>query len=62
MLNVTSSVAGSVFVEELDDVDSMPSRTCDTVHVFYVKTGQCRTEQILSNVVRLTGRCLRVYW
>lgn len=39
------------FSADLEALDSMGSRTCDTVHVFYVKAGQKTTREILHNVV-----------
>lgn len=38
------------FCHDLEVLDSMSSRTCDTVHVFYVRAGQKTAEEILSNV------------
>ncbi|XP_069691801.1 ral GTPase-activating protein subunit beta isoform X2 [Periplaneta americana] len=38
------------FCRDLETLDSMSSRTCDTVHVFYVRAGQKTAEEILSNV------------
>ena len=39
------------FALDLEALDHMSARTCDTVHVFYVKAGQNTPEFILSNVV-----------
>jgi hypothetical protein len=39
------------FCRDLEALDNMSSRTCDTVHVFYVRAGQKTSEEILSNVV-----------
>jgi hypothetical protein len=39
------------FCRDLEALDNMSSRTCDTVHVFYVRAGQKTAEEILSNVV-----------
>ncbi|PSN44105.1 Ral GTPase-activating protein subunit beta [Blattella germanica] len=39
------------FCRELEALDSISSRTCDTVHVFYVRAGQKTAEEILSNVI-----------
>lgn len=39
------------FCADLENLDHMSPRTCDTVHIFYVKTGQKSAEAILSNVV-----------
>ncbi|PNF19188.1 hypothetical protein B7P43_G09608, partial [Cryptotermes secundus] len=38
------------FCHDLEVLDNMSSRTCDTVHVFYVRAGQKTAEEILSNV------------
>ena len=42
------------FATDLEGLDHISSRTCDTVHVFYVKSGQTTPEAILSNVVSLS--------
>lgn len=42
------------FCRDLEILDNMSSRTCDTVHVFYVRAGQKTAEEILSNVVSYT--------
>jgi len=42
------------FCHDLEVLDNMSSRTCDTVHVFYVRAGQKTAEEILSNVVSYT--------
>lgn len=39
------------FCHDLEILDNMSSRTCDTVHVFYVRAAQKTAEEILSNVV-----------
>lgn len=39
------------FCQDLEALDSMSSRTCDTVHVFYVRAGQKTPEEILANVL-----------
>jgi hypothetical protein len=39
------------FCRDLEELDNMSSRTCDTVHVFYVRAGQKTAEEILRNVV-----------
>jgi len=41
------------FGTELDTLDCTSCRTTDTVHVFYVRAGQKKAEEILSNVVCL---------
>ncbi|XP_021916328.1 ral GTPase-activating protein subunit beta isoform X3 [Zootermopsis nevadensis] len=38
------------FCRDLEALDNMSSRTCDTVHVFYVRAGQKTPQEILSNV------------
>lgn len=40
------------FAIDLEGLDHISARTCDTVHVFYVKSGQSTPEAIVSNVVR----------
>lgn len=40
------------FCMDLETLDNISPRTCDTVHVFYVKAGQKSASEILSNVVR----------
>lgn len=49
MVAVDSKVPG--FISELETLDSTSCRTCDTVHVFYVRAGQKFKEEILANVV-----------
>ena len=39
------------FLSDLHQLDSVPSRTSETVHVFYVKSGQKLPLEILNNVV-----------
>ena len=40
------------FCAELESLDHISPRTCDTVHVFYVKAGQKNSAEIVSNMVR----------
>lgn len=40
------------FCTDLETLDNISPRTCDTVHIFYVKAGQKAASEILSNVVR----------
>ena len=40
------------FIADLDMLDATSHRTCDTVHIFYVRAGQRKAEDILGNVVR----------
>lgn len=40
------------FCLDLETLDNISSRTCDTVYIFYVKAGQKTPTEILSNVVR----------
>ncbi len=42
------------FVGDVEALDKMSPRTSDTVHVFYIKSGQKTKEEILSNVVSRT--------
>nr|CAD7256268.1 unnamed protein product [Timema shepardi] len=44
-----SSVPG--FSQDLESLDSMSPRSCDTVHVFYVRAGQRTPDEILANVM-----------
>lgn len=39
------------FCADLESLDQTSPRTCDTVHVFYVKTGQRTVQDILANSV-----------
>ncbi|XP_015122062.1 ral GTPase-activating protein subunit beta isoform X3 [Diachasma alloeum] len=39
------------FCADLESLDNTNSRTCDTVHIFYVKSGQRAPGDILSNVL-----------
>ena len=42
------------FIQDLDSLDATSHRTCDTVHIFYVRAGQRKAEDILGNVVSVT--------
>ena len=53
---VMLDTADSGFVADLEHLDSMSCRIYDTVHVFYVKSGQKMPFEILSNVV--CGYCI----
>lgn len=46
--------SANVFSRELDDLDLSGPRSHDTVFVFYVKSGQKLTSEILSNTVKIT--------
>ncbi|XP_066599368.1 ral GTPase-activating protein subunit beta isoform X2 [Prorops nasuta] len=39
------------FCSDLDTLDNISPRTCDTAHIFYVKAGQKTASEILSNVL-----------
>lgn len=39
------------FCQDLEALDRLGNRTHDTLHVFYVRSGQKTAEEILSNVV-----------
>ena len=39
------------FVQDLEALDRLSPRTSDTVHLFYVRSGQSHAEEILKNVV-----------
>ncbi|KAK0179173.1 hypothetical protein PV327_007988 [Microctonus hyperodae] len=43
------------FCTDLERLDHISSRTCDTVHIFYVKSGQKNATQILANVQHKSG-------
>ena len=45
------------YFDTLDNLDHLPTRTGDTLLVFYVGAGQNKVEEILANVVRLTHLC-----
>ncbi len=47
MLDTTDSR----FQSDLTQLDAIPCRTADTMHIFYVKNGQKMPFEILSNVV-----------
>lgn len=38
------------FINDLDVLDKMSPRTCDTVHVFYVRVGQSTEQEIIENM------------
>lgn len=38
------------FSNDLQILDKMSSRTCDTIHIFYVKVGQTTEEEIIGNM------------
>lgn len=38
------------FSKDLNILDSMSSRTCDTVHIFYIRSQQTNAEDIVRNV------------
>ena len=44
--------ASASFLRDLDTLDCLSNRTHDTLHVFYMRSGQKTAEEILSNVVR----------
>lgn len=46
------------FASELEQLDKMSPRTCDTVHIFYVKTGQTTDNEIISNLEELNVHTL----
>lgn len=41
------------FFKEIEVLDKMEPRTCDTCHVFYVRAGQSHHKGILANVVSI---------
>ncbi|XP_075220156.1 ral GTPase-activating protein subunit beta isoform X3 [Lycorma delicatula] len=48
---VALDTSHSSFCGDLQALDDIGSRTCDTCHIFYVRAGQKQPEQILSNVI-----------
>lgn len=48
---IALDATASGFCLDLEALDFMSSRTCDTVHVFYVRAGQKTPGEILANVV-----------
>lgn len=48
------------FFRDLDDLDLTGPRSHDTVFIYYVKSGQKFSNEILSNTVRATFVFLRV--
>ncbi|KAK6624852.1 hypothetical protein RUM44_011716 [Polyplax serrata] len=52
LIMLDTSIPG--FCTDLEALDSISSRTCDTVHVFYVRTGQKNVQEILFNVTTST--------
>ncbi|XP_063235788.1 ral GTPase-activating protein subunit beta isoform X2 [Bacillus rossius redtenbacheri] len=49
LIALDSSMPG--FSQDLEALDSISPRTCDTVHLFYVRAGQRTPEEILANVL-----------
>ncbi|XP_014219177.1 ral GTPase-activating protein subunit beta isoform X2 [Copidosoma floridanum] len=49
LIALDPTIAG--FASDLESLDHISARTCDTVHVFYVKAGQASPEAILTNVL-----------
>ncbi|XP_060532463.1 ral GTPase-activating protein subunit beta isoform X4 [Cylas formicarius] len=49
------------FCKDLDELDHMSSRTCDTVHLFYVRSQQARAQDILDNMSQ-TDRVSAVFF
>lgn len=50
----------SGFALDLESLDHTSARTCDTVHIFYVKAGQSAPEAILANVVSFLNCCFKI--
>lgn len=38
------------FCKDLSALDSLSPRTCDTVHIFYVRSGQTTAQDIIGNI------------
>lgn len=49
------------FCTDLENLDHISPRTCDTVHIFYVKAGQKNPMEIVSNVVRKKKTNIYIY-
>ncbi|KAJ9585303.1 hypothetical protein L9F63_002888 [Diploptera punctata] len=49
------------FCHDLEILDNISSRTCDTVHVFYVRAGQKSAQEILSSMFSSLGWSVNVY-
>lgn len=47
-------VSNPNFCADLEDLDKIGVRTCDTAHVFFVRAGQKIATEIVDNVVSLT--------
>ncbi|KAK9703556.1 RALGAPB N-terminal domain [Popillia japonica] len=47
----------SEFCRDLTVLDNMSSRTCDTVHIFYVKAQQTSAQDIISNMLHTNNIC-----
>ncbi|CAG9856330.1 unnamed protein product [Phyllotreta striolata] len=58
-LAVLDNTAGD-FCKDLNILDSMSPRTCNTVHIFYVKSQQTHVQDIISNVSN--ENCLSPYF
>lgn len=53
LMALDSTIPG--FCTDLENLDRISPRTCDTVHIFYVKAGQKNADAILSNVMNETN-------
>lgn len=51
LVALDTTAAGHEFERDLQHLDAMCARTCDTVHVVYVRTGQIRAIDIVGNVL-----------
>ncbi|XP_076069482.1 ral GTPase-activating protein subunit beta isoform X2 [Oratosquilla oratoria] len=58
LVAIDASVQG--FSHDLDGLDHTNNRTVDTVHIFYVRNGQCNAQEILSNVV--SSKCVHPHF
>lgn len=45
------------FCRDLKVLDDMSSRTCDTVHIFYIKSQQTSAQDIVGNMLRTDNIC-----
>ena len=46
---------------DLEQLDCMGDRTFDTIHIFYVRSGQKSIKDILTNVVSIPQSIIRKY-
>lgn len=47
----TLDTADPEFCKDLSLLDNMSPRTCDTVHIFYVRSQQTEAQEIVNNIL-----------